>query len=109
MVATALLHLSEVAERAASVRHHHRHKVADELVAAVVEDLREPCAVRLERPHVIVFIERHALVVDVDIVAQDADRHEAQRIAQTPVAPVVAGALTEIGIAEVAPGVVPTA
>ena len=108
LVATALLHLSEVAQGASRVGMHHGHEVSDELVAAVVEDHALRRAV-LEGSHVVVFVEGDALVIHVHIVAQDADRGHAQGVAQAPVAPVVARALAKVGVAEVGPRVVAAA
>ena len=108
LVASALLHLAEIAQRATLVGQHHGHKVADELIASVVEYHLVVGAVFV-CSHVVVLVERHALVVHVYVVAQYAYAHHAQRVAQSPVAPVVSGALSEVAVAGIEPSVVAAA
>ena len=108
LVASTLLHLAEVAQWASLVGQHHGHKVADELIASVIEYHRVVGAV-LVCSHMVVLVERHALVVHVYVVAQYAYAHHAQSIAQSPVAPVVSWTLSEVAVARVEPSVVATA
>ena len=108
LVATALLHLAEIAEGSTFVGHSDGHQVADELVAAIVVDHRCLGTVFNEGALVVVLIEGHSLVVHVHVIAQNTNRHHTQHIAQTPVRPVMAGALTTFGMTEVHPGVVTT-
>ena len=109
LVAAGFLHLTQIAERTTFVGNQNRHQVADKLIATIIHNLAQLAAVGLERALMVVFVERHTLVVHVDIITQDADGHHAQGIAKTPVRPVVARTLTHVWIAPVGPGVVTAA
>ena len=102
-VATALVHLSELSIGSGfqfRVGNCH-HKIAQELGESVVLDGIIGARVA-ECSHLIVFKIRHTLVVDEHIVAENANADDAERIAQSPVAPVVAGGLPPL--ATVLPG-----
>ena len=109
LVAAGFLHLTQIAERATFVGNQDWHEITNKLIATVIHNLAQLAAVGLEGALMVVFVERHALVVHVDIITQDADGHHAQGIAKTPVRPVVARTLTQVWIARVGPGVVTAA
>ena len=77
LVTPRLLHLTEPSERPATVGMEHRHKVAYELIAAIIINHALAGAV-LECAHMVILVERHSLIVHMDIIAQYADAHDAK-------------------------------
>ena len=64
------------------------NQVSPELGESVIQDGVSRAWV-FERAHLVILDERHALVIDEDIVAKHTDGNDCQRVAQSPVAPVV--------------------
>ena len=104
LITSALLHLSEIPQWSPLVREHHRHKVTDELVTAIVKNLCIGRAVS-ESTHMVILIEAHPLIIDMNIITENTYRHQAERVTEPPVAPVVPRSLTLAGISSVAPRV----
>ena len=94
-IAPGFLHLSDFAIRSGLTfplcRGH--YQVAYKLSEPVIQ-YRVGCTGISERTHLIILHERHALIVDENIVAKDANCHERQHIAQWPVTPVMTWAVT---------------
>ena len=95
-VASGLLHLSEPSIGAAGVVVDDGHEVAEKFGESPVVDLFRAveCGSLAEGADVVVLEEGDALVIHVYIVEEDAPAHHGQRVAQSPVRPVVAGSLS---------------
>ena len=90
-VTSAFLHLSQFSvstsfKVALLVSH---HEIAQKLIEPVVQ-YGVSCTWVYEGAHLVVFKVRESLVVNKHIVAQHANAHHGQCVAQSPVAPVVA-------------------
>ena len=98
-VASALVHLPEIAiGTCLKVAVDHRHdEISQKLREAVVLD-GHVGAVLAERATLVVFEVRHRLVINEHIVAEDANHRHTQRIAQSPVRPIVSRCLPPLAL-----------
>lgn len=74
LVAATFLHLAQVAKWPTLVGQHHGHKIANKLIATVVQYgtfLRTVLICSYE----VIFVEAHSLVIHVNIIAENSDAH----------------------------------